>query len=54
MNYEAIIAQKEAEIAGLKHELAELKRLMHIPVILTPYSGDIDPPDNKEVSTTKE
>lgn len=28
MNYDAIIAQKDAEIAVLKHELAELKRLI--------------------------
>jgi len=28
MNYDAIIAQKDAEIATLKHELAELKRMI--------------------------
>lgn len=28
MNYEVVIAQKDAEIATLKHELAELKRLI--------------------------
>lgn len=63
MNYEAIIAQKEAEIAGLKHELAELKRLIFgakserfnpltLPVNQLSLFGDIPQPPVPEIKET--